>query len=77
MTNEEKLEYIKSQLNAYISNINTMAKMKTFLQSTYQQKINALKGRIQKDIDTHSGHAVDEQARVDELTIFKDDLNSL
>lgn len=78
MTDEEKLEYIKSQFNAYISNIETLAQFKTFLNNITKTKvIIALKNRVQKEIDTHSGYAVDEQVRVDELTQFKDDLDNL
>ena len=78
MTDDEKLGYIKSQFNTYISNIKTLADFKTFLNSITRAKvIAALKTRVQKEIDIHSGYAVDEQARVDELMVFKNDLDNL
>ena len=71
MTNKEKLNYIKQQFNEYISNIDIPAKMKTFLESTYQQKTDALKNRIDKDLEIHTGYENNAKTRIDELKEFK------
>lgn len=76
MTDEQKLEFIKSEFNAYISNIETLTQFKSFLNNIDKAKvITALKTKIQEHIDTHSGYAVSEQERVDELRSFKNNLD--
>lgn len=77
MTNKEKLEFIKSEFNAYISNIETLAQFKAFLNNVTKAKIiNYLKARLQDHIDTHSKYATDEEARVTEVTDLKNNLEN-
>lgn len=63
MTNEEKLEFIKSELIIYVSNIETLAQFKAFLNNVTKAKIiTFLKNRLQSHIDIHSRYATDEQS---------------
>ena len=76
MTNEEKLNLIKSEFKNYILNIETLVQLKSFLNNITKAKvINMLKAKIQEHITVHSGHAVCEQERADELTTFKDGID--
>lgn len=75
MTDEEKLEYIKAKWNAISAEWKTLAEFKSFLNNITKAKImNALKDRVQHEIDTHSQYTIDESTRVSELIDLKDDL---
>lgn len=78
MNEEQKLDFVKSVFNRYISQIETLAKFKTFISNITPMKVrNAIKIELQKDIDTHSGYLVDEQDKVTQLDQFKNEIDNL
>ena len=78
MEQEDKLEYIKSKLNAYIINIHSFNELKSFLNNLNKQSlVAAVRGKVGKDIITCQHHIVKTQAKIDELIVWKNELDAL
>lgn len=78
MEQKDKLEYVKSKLNDYIINIHSVNELKSFLNNLNKQSlIMAIKGKISEDISSQQQYLVNTQIKIDELTVWKNELDAL